>query len=90
MELLGWKSFFLPTLLGMEQPAHEFLYWEFHERGGKQAILADPWKAVRLGVGQDPDGPLERRVAESGSDGPDGEQRDARPDRPDLCFIGKQ
>jgi len=50
---------FLPVLLGEEQPAHEFLYWEFHERGGKQAILADPWKAVRLGVGQNPDGPLE-------------------------------
>ena len=50
---------FLPTLLGTEQPKHEFLYWEFHERGGKQAILSDPWKAVRLGVGQDPNGPLE-------------------------------
>jgi len=50
---------FLPVLMGEEQPAHEFLYWEFHERGGKQAILADPWKAVRLGVGQNPDGPLE-------------------------------
>jgi len=50
---------FLPTLLGEEQPTHKFLYWEFHERGGKQAILSDPWKAVRLGVGKDPDGPLE-------------------------------
>jgi arylsulfatase A-like enzyme len=50
---------FLPTLLGEEQATHEFLYWEFHERGGKQAILSDPWKAVRLRVGQDPHGPLE-------------------------------
>lgn len=50
---------FLPTLMDEEQPTHEFLYWEFHERGGKQAILSDPWKAVRLGVGQNPEGPLE-------------------------------
>jgi len=50
---------FLPELLGEEQESHEFLYWEFHERGGKQAILADPWKAVRLQVGKHPDGPLE-------------------------------
>ena len=50
---------FLPELLGKEQPTHEFLYWEFHERGGKQAILSDHWKAIRLGVGQDPGGPLE-------------------------------
>jgi len=50
---------FLPELLGEEQEAHDFLYWEFHERGGKQAILSEPWKAVRLQVGKNPDGPLE-------------------------------
>lgn len=50
---------FLPELLGEVQPEHEFLYWEFHERGGKQAILSGPWKAIRLGVGEDPFGPLE-------------------------------
>ncbi len=49
----------MPKLLGQPQPVHELLYWEFHERGGKQAILKDDWKAVRLHVGQDPDGPLE-------------------------------
>jgi arylsulfatase A-like enzyme len=50
---------FLPELLHMEQPQHPYLYWEFHEMGGKQAILKDQWKAVRLQVGRDPDGPLE-------------------------------
>jgi len=50
---------FLPELLGEEQATHEFLYWEFHERGGKQAILKDEWKAVRLRVAEDPHGPLE-------------------------------
>jgi len=50
---------FLPELLGGEQPEHKFLYWEFHERGGKQAILMDQWKAIRLNVGQNPNGPIE-------------------------------
>ena len=50
---------FLPTLLQQDQSAHRFLYWEFHERGGKQALLKDEWKAVRLNVGKEPDGPLE-------------------------------
>jgi arylsulfatase A-like enzyme len=47
---------FLPELLGNDQPEHEMLYWEFHERGGKQAILKDEWKAVRLNVRNDPHG----------------------------------
>ena len=47
---------FLPELLGNDQPEHEMLYWEFHERGGKQAILKDEWKAVRLNVRKDPHG----------------------------------
>ena len=50
---------FLPELLGKAQAKHHSLYWEFHEMGGKQAILVDQWKAVRLQVGKDPEGPLE-------------------------------
>ena len=50
---------FLPVLLGKEQEAHDWLYWEFHEQGGKQALLKDEWKAIRLQVGKDPKGPLE-------------------------------
>nr|MBI1231606.1 sulfatase-like hydrolase/transferase [Cytophagales bacterium] len=41
---------FLPTLLEREQAAHKYLYWEFHEQGGKQAIRKGPWKAIRLDV----------------------------------------
>lgn len=44
-----------PTLLGHEQKNHEYLYWEFHENGFKQAIRMGQWKAVRLSA----DGPLE-------------------------------
>jgi arylsulfatase A-like enzyme len=50
---------FLPELLGEEQSVHSFLYWEFHEQGGKQAVLRNQWKAIRVGVGKDPHAPLE-------------------------------
>jgi arylsulfatase A-like enzyme len=33
------------------QPSHEFLYWEFHERGFQQAVRTGQWKAVRLKAG---------------------------------------
>ena len=36
------------ALHGRSQPAHEFLYWEFHERGFQQAVRMGAWKAVRL------------------------------------------
>jgi len=41
---------FLPTLRGQadRQRKHDDLYWEFYEQGGKQAIRADQWKAVRI------------------------------------------
>ena len=40
---------FLPTLLGQEgqQKQHDYLYWEFHERKGRQAVRKGDWKAVR-------------------------------------------
>lgn len=44
---------FLPTLLGKEQHPHKYLYWEFHEQGGKQAIRKGDWKAIRLNVLRD-------------------------------------
>lgn len=41
---------FAPTLTGnsSEQAEHEFLYWEFFERGSKQAVRFGNWKAVRM------------------------------------------
>ena len=59
----------VPTLLGQadKQKEHEFLYWEFHEQGKKQAVRmsfdpaqdGDDWKGVRLNVAKNPDGPIE-------------------------------
>ena len=41
---------FVPTLTGKsdKQHAHRYLYWEFYERGGKQAVRNGKWKAVRM------------------------------------------
>ncbi|MCO5052566.1 MAG: arylsulfatase [Verrucomicrobiae bacterium] len=37
-----------PTLVGQPQTnKHDFLYWEFHERGFQQAARTGDWKAVR-------------------------------------------
>ena len=58
-EIVGAKSppgldgiSMLPALLGRGQKNHEFLYWEFHEGGFKQAVRMGDWKAVRLGPGK--------------------------------------
>ncbi|MFY0598997.1 MAG: arylsulfatase [Cyclobacteriaceae bacterium] len=50
---------YLPTLLQEEQQAHEYLYWEFHEGGGKQAVRLGDWKAVRLDVHENSEAPIE-------------------------------
>ncbi len=51
---------YAPTLLGNgDQAQHEYLYWEFYEQGGKQAVRWGKWKGIRLHVGRDPAGPLE-------------------------------
>ena len=49
---------FLPELLGQKQPQHEYLYWEFYERGGKRAARKGNWKAVQRNLNQDPDSPI--------------------------------
>jgi arylsulfatase A len=41
---------FLPELIGNKQKAHDHLYWEFHEKGGRQAIRKGQWKMVKLNV----------------------------------------
>ncbi len=43
------------ALKGRPQRTHDFLYWEFHERGFQQAVRMGHWKAIRLRM----DAPLE-------------------------------
>lgn len=40
---------FAPTLRGTpeKQREHDYLYWEFYEKGSKQALRFGPWKAIR-------------------------------------------
>jgi len=49
------------TLLGRsgEQREHEYLYWEFHEQGKRQAVRMGDWKGIRQNVAKDPNGPIE-------------------------------
>lgn len=39
---------FVPALKGEPQQMHEFLYFEFHEGNGSQAIVKNNWKCVKL------------------------------------------
>ena len=66
----------LPFLLGRSQKDHDYLYWEFFERGFQQAIRVKNWKGVRLAAG----GPLE--LYDLGAD--IGEQNDVAALHPDV------
>ena len=41
------------------QKQHDYLYWEFHEKGGRQAIRKGDWKAVKYDVLKNADAPME-------------------------------
>ncbi len=41
---------FLPTLLGETQKTHDYLYWEFPEYKGQQAVRMGKWKAIRKNI----------------------------------------
>jgi len=72
----------LPTLLGKDadQKQHEYLYWEFHEKGGRQAVRKGKWKAVRYDVFKNPDGPLELYDLEKDQ----GEENNIASEHPDV------
>ena len=74
---------FLPTLLGdsAEQRAHDYLYWETGERGGRQAVRKGDWKAVRLNVSERADAPV--KLFDLAADV--GENNDLAGQHPDLA-----
>ena len=50
---------FFPELIGEKQEKHNYLYWEFHEGGGKQAVRIGNWKGVRLQMSNNEKSPIE-------------------------------
>lgn len=66
-ELIGVKvpsdidgKSFLPTLTGKgKQKKHDSFYFEFHEQGGKQAIIKGDWKLIKLNVNKPQETTLE-------------------------------
>lgn len=45
----------LPTMLSKNnQKEHPYLYWEFHEGGGKIAVRKGKWKGIKLNYGKEP------------------------------------
>ena len=76
---------FLPAMLGNKQTKiHDYLYWEFFEQGGKQAILKDDWKAIRLNVSKNP----EQQVIELYDLKSDpGETKNVAGENPDLIKL---
>ena len=79
---------FLPTLKGNthKQQQHEYLYWEFHEKGGSQAIRMGNWKAVKLKVKKKPDVAIELYDLEKDP----GETKDVAEENPDLVGRMKE
>lgn len=49
-----------PVLLGnANQKQHDFLYWEFHEIGGRQAVRMGNWKGVKYKAAENPESPVQ-------------------------------
>ena len=49
----------VPIFSGKAAREHDYLYWEFHENNGRQAVRWKSWKGVKLNVSKDPNSPLE-------------------------------
>lgn len=75
------------TLLGQQgQQQHDYLYWEFYERGGKRAVRFGDWKAVQLNLNQDKNAPVELYHLPSDV----GEETDVAAKHPELVERAKR
>jgi arylsulfatase A-like enzyme len=71
---------FLPALLGDAQKAHEHLYWEFMELGGRQAVRKGAWKAVKYDMTGNMDVPVQLFDLDKDI----GEENDIASDHPEI------
>ena len=77
----------LPTLFSTgKQQQHEYLYWEFHENNGRQAVLWGKWKAIRLSVNKDANVPIELYDLDKDP----GEEKNVAAQHPDVIKKIKQ
>lgn len=77
----------VPTLTGKgEQTEHEYLYWEFYERGGRKAARWGQWKAVQLNVSKDLNAPIE--IYDLSAD--PGEEKNLAAEKPELVARAKE
>jgi arylsulfatase A-like enzyme len=71
----------VPTLTAKSgQKVHPYLYWEFYEQCGKQAVLMGKWKGVRLEVNADRSAPIQLYDIENDI----GETRDLASEYPEI------
>jgi arylsulfatase A-like enzyme len=69
---------FVPAILGEgQQKQHEYLYWEFYERGSKQGVRLGSWKGIRMPMTT---GPIELYDLKTDL----GETKDVAKEHPDV------
>jgi len=72
----------VPELTGLgKQPQHDYLYWEFTERGKSQAVRMGKWKGVRTNLKQNPNAPVQLFNLEQDL----GEQTDIAKNHPEIA-----
>ena len=77
----------VPTLTGTgEQKTHDYLYWEFYERGGKKAARWENWKAVQEDIRKNRNAPIQ--IYDLSSD--IGEANDLASKHPELVTRAKE
>lgn len=79
---------FLPTLKGDDnrQEKHDYLYWEFYGFGGKQAVLKDGYKAIKLDTRSENPQPMEIYQLEKDQ----GENQNIARDKPSMVAEMQQ
>lgn len=50
---------FYPAMVGGKQKKHDYLYWEFLEKGGRQGVRMNSWKAVKYDMSKNPEAPIQ-------------------------------
>jgi arylsulfatase len=75
---------FLAALTGGRQRAHEYLYWEFPDYGGQQAVRMRNWKAVRRDLNRHRD----TRFSLFDLENDVGEQHDVADEHPEIVARG--